>query len=115
MSQAIKYEAWSQAHRTKTGKRFMYNVHANNHSKIEAECNQSEIDCNALRNECLRLSAELGILKGKLTQLQYQFNDLINKPDHKKQIKCYYCHVTGHIKPKCPKLAEKRNASSGSR
>ena len=115
VSQAIKYEAWSQAHRAETGKRFMYNVHADNSSKIEAECNQSKIDCNALQNECFRLSAELGILKGKLTQLQYQLNDLINKPDHKKQIKCYYCHVAGHIKPKCPKLAEKRNTSSGSR
>ena len=115
VSQAIKYEAWTQAHRAKIGKRFMYNVHADNSSKIEAECNQSEIDCNALQNECLRLSADLGILKRKLTQLQDQVNYLINKPDHKKQIRYYYCHVTGHIKPKCPNLAEKRNTSSGSR
>ena len=53
VSQAIKYEAWNEAHRMKTGKRLMYSVHADNSSVVGIECNQSEIDCNALRNKCL--------------------------------------------------------------
>ena len=112
VARAVKYEALCQVSKIKTGKRVAYSVDADKSTVMESNNTQSNADCSVLQSKCVRLSDEMNIIKRKLKQLQDQLNGFTKQIDDKKHIWCYFCHQQGHIKPKCPKLAEKRRNSS---
>ena len=106
VSQAIKFEAWGQAHGLKTSKRYVHEVSTNS-PQLDKHVDMTK-HCNNVEQSQRSSYHELNDIKEKLKHLQDLMQGLLKQSDGKRSIECYYCHEKGHIKPSCPKLAEER-------
>ena len=112
VSQAIKYEAWSESCKMKPGRRYVSEIHRDDTSVMDAMDDQPAKGCNALQGI---KNTDMTEVNQKLKILQDLLNELLGKTDRKKPVQCFYCHEAGHIRPNCPKLTGDKKFSPGTK
>ena len=112
VSQAIKYEAWSQSSKMKSGRKYVCEMQKEESSAMQGIGENLQKCCNAIQG---MQSKDISDVNEKLERLQTLLTELLGKSDKKKSVKCFNCQEIGHIRPNCPKLTEEKKFSSGAR